>query len=79
MRTLLSFFNWKKHPTNVLYLALPLAVMGLALSALQAILEGEQFHRWGYALIWAAGMTLLGVALRPAWRLFRVCESKQNT
>ena len=63
-----ALFAWKAHPARVLYLALPLAALALALSALEAILEWRIHRDQVYLIIWFSAVAILVVALAPVWR-----------
>ena len=63
-----ALFAWKTRPARVLYLALPLAALALALSALEAILEWRIHRDPVYLIIWFSAVAILAAALAPVWR-----------
>lgn len=66
-------FNWKEHPGGVLYLAIPLAVIGLGCLGLEAILHAVDGD-FGYLIILACFSPLFYMTARfimKASRLMR--------
>lgn len=60
-----DFFNWKKFPANVFYLAIPLALIGFSCEFMIAYLHWKNNGDMVYAYIVFAGMILLGIGLWP--------------
>lgn len=60
-----DFFNWKKNPHTVFYLAIPLAVIGLGCHAVMAYLQWRENGDWVYSAIFLGAMILLGMGLWP--------------
>lgn len=64
-------FNWKDHPENVFWLAIPLAIFGFGIMLYSAWLRLKFFNEVGPLIIWVV-VTVLGViALWPAFNYFR--------
>ena len=60
-----DFFNWKKNPHTIFYLAIPLAVVGLGCHAIVAYLQWRDNGDWVYSAILLAGLILLMFGLWP--------------
>lgn len=54
-----DFFNWKKNPKNVFFLALPLFAFGMIVKITEAILQIRQHNDWVY-LYTIVGVSILG-------------------
>ncbi len=61
-------FAWKARPAPVFYLAMSLAALALALSALEAVLEWKIHRDPGYLILSIGTITILVVVLAPLWR-----------
>ena len=58
-------WNWKKHPASVWYVAGPLAVLGLSVHLLRALIALRQNGDPWFLVIWLASIALLVFALWP--------------
>jgi len=61
------FFNWKKRPASVFFIAIPVAVLAFGLHLIYAILMAQQ-GKFGYLVIYFAGIALLIFGLWPIRR-----------
>lgn len=71
---LAKFFDWNRHPTGVLVLVIPLALIGFSSLAMAAWLHWTLEGDPAYAIILAIGLALMGVALVPVWRMHRTSQ-----
>lgn len=73
-----TVFNWKRHPASVFYIAAPLAILGMVMTFLSALLQYKLGNGFGFLVIWFVGLTLLIIGLIPAWRIYRKTHSTQK-
>lgn len=64
-------FNWKKYPSSVFWIALPLAIIGFGTMAATAILQLKLHGDPVYLIIWVAAVIVLCVGLWPVRKLLR--------
>lgn len=60
-----DFFNWKKNPQNVFYLAIPLFLVGFGSHVAVAYLEWSQNGDPVYAYIMVGALALFAFGLWP--------------
>jgi hypothetical protein len=73
------FWNWKKYPSSVWYLAGPLAVLGFGLHIVRGIVELTQNGDPWFLVIAFCGVALLFIAVWPLRaHLFRSNEEKSD-
>lgn len=58
-------FNWKKHPANVFWIAIPLATMGFAAELVLAVLQLQNENDPWYLVIITVAMVFLAIAIWP--------------
>lgn len=78
-KAVLDFFNWKKYPHNVFFIAIPLFVTNFfGFLFWIAIQEGMHRKDWVYFYIWIAGLALLLFAMFPVARYFYRLHHEQS-
>lgn len=71
-------FNWKKNPGGVFFTAIPLAMIGLALTFFQAYLMWSYFDDFIFMIIWLVGIVVGAVALYPAYKILKRSEGNDH-
>lgn len=70
-------FNWKENPASVVFLAIPLALIGLGSVVMLAVLQWAYNGDPVYAGILLAGFVLLGIGLIPAYRMHKALNGRK--
>lgn len=60
-----QFFNWKKNPNNIFYIAIPLFIICFTSQIMVAYLHWKQSGNLYYALIILVALGILGTGLWP--------------
>lgn len=66
MKALNRIFNWKEYPDGVLYIAMPLAFLGLLCSVAVSYLYYQEAGSWLHPVTVIVGLIVLAVDLKPA-------------
>lgn len=69
MNSLSFIFNWRKNPSSVFILVIPLFLLGMTLMAVLAVLQMKLNQDPVYLYIFLGGIVLLALGLIPAFRM----------
>lgn len=69
--TINKLFDWKKNPSSVFYIVIPLALIAVGLFFMQAYLQYKINHTIGYFVIFGIFTVLSAIAGIQMWRIWK--------